>query len=246
MIKRLVRRILEAQGFAVYNARQPHIFSEDGLSTYHVHSFVDEPGFKAAYARSVQANAGRDHHMRWRAHVAYWVATQAARLPGDFVECGVSTGFLMSGQMQKLGWNALGKNAWLFDTWSGLDERFIDDNTPEKERLSAYKELDLDAVRANFAEFERVTFVPGPVPETLEQVTIGSVAYLSLDMNNTLPEIAALKHFWPKLVPGGFVLMDDYAYAGYEPQHHAFNAWAAGEGLEILSLPTGQGLLLKS
>jgi hypothetical protein len=64
-------------------------------------------------------------------------------------------------------------------------------------------------------------------------------------MNSAAPEVAALEHFWPKMKPGGFVLMDDYTYLGYEPQHVALDEFARKIGYEILSLPTGQGLLTK-
>jgi hypothetical protein len=242
-IKRLARQFAEKLGYAVYNTRQPHIYSEDGLTTYHNHRFIDDPTFAAAYARGVKANGGGDHAMRWRAHVALWAATQAARLPGDFVECGVSTGFLSSAIMHKLRWNALGKRFFLFDTWEGLDARYVSER--EASRLDWYKTLSFPDVERNFAEFERVSLIKGPVPETLDRAAIEKVAYLSLDMNCTEPEIAAITHFWGRLVPGGFIVLDDYAYSGYEEQFEAFNRFAAEHGVEIVSLPTGQGILIK-
>lgn len=41
------------------------------------------------------------------------------------------------------------------------------------------------------------------------------------------------------------LFMDDYAYQGYEPQKKAFDAFAAENSVNILSLPAGQGLLIK-
>ena len=41
------------------------------------------------------------------------------------------------------------------------------------------------------------------------------------------------------------VLFDDYTYVGYHPQKHALDDAAASLGVTILSLPTGQGLLIK-
>lgn len=242
-IKRFARQIAERLGYAVYNTRMPHIYSEDGLSTHHNHRFIADPVFAAAYARGVAANGGGDHAMRWRAHVALWAATQAARLAGDFVECGVSTGFLSSAIMQKLRWNSLEKRFFLFDTWEGLDARYVSDS--EASRLAWYKTLSFADVERNFAEYDRVSLIKGPVPETLERAAIEKVAYLSLDMNCTAPEIAAIRYFWNRLTPGAFVVLDDYAYSGYEEQYEAFNRFAAEQGVEIVSLPTGQGLLLR-
>ena len=242
--KGMARAIFKKFGYEVWNIRQPHIYSEDGLSTHHVHDFINNARFQSAYSRAIKAN-GSDHHMRWRAHVALWVAQQVIKLPGDFVECGVSTGFLTSAIMHDLGWNDIGKNFWLFDTWSGLDANEVTDAEGAAGRLDWYSNLDYDKVKANFDEFEGVHMVRGSVPASLNTVDITQVCYLSLDMNCVGPEIQAAAHFWPKIVPGGFMLLDDYAYSGYEAQHVAFDAFANEHGFQILSLPTGQGLAIK-
>jgi hypothetical protein len=64
-------------------------------------------------------------------------------------------------------------------------------------------------------------------------------------MNCSPPEVAAIDFFWDRLLPGAVVLLDDYAYFGYEPQKHAMDAFARQKHVMIASLPTGQGLLLK-
>lgn len=48
--------------------------------------------------------------------------------------------------------------------------------------------------------------------------------------NCTAPEIAAITHFWSRITPGGFTVLDDYAYSGYEEQYEAFNEFAAARG----------------
>ena len=244
-VKSTLRRVLNRLGYDLYNRNHPAIYSEDGFSTYHNHTFVNDPKFVAAYDRALKANDGIDHNMRWRAQVAFWVASQAVKLPGAFVECGVNTGFIMSGIMQQNQWNDLGKDCFLFDTFGGLDERFVSDTEALDGRLAGYANINETKTRENFAEFDRVHFVVGAVPETLTQVDIPQVCYLSLDMNCTIPEIEAFRHFWPRVVPGGWVVLDDYCYAGYDEQHYAFNTLAEELGFQILALPTGQGLVQK-
>jgi predicted O-methyltransferase YrrM len=90
-----------------------------------------------------------------------------------------------------------------------------------------------------------VKIIEGAVPETLAQVNARRIAYLHLDMNNPKPETAALRYFWDKLTPGAVILLDDYAFAGYEAQKTALDAVARELGRPIASLPTGQGLLLR-
>jgi hypothetical protein len=76
-------------------------------------------------------------------------------------------------------------------------------------------------------------------------VETARVSYLHLDMNCAPPEVAAFEYFWEKLVPGAIVLLDDYAYLGYESEKEAMDVLAEERKLRILSLPTGQGLLIK-
>ena len=64
-------------------------------------------------------------------------------------------------------------------------------------------------------------------------------------MNCVQPEVAAMEYFWPKLVAGGVVILDDYGFSGHEAQKRAADQFAASVGARILSLPTGQGLLIK-
>jgi precorrin-6B methylase 2 len=108
-----------------------------------------------------------------------------------------------------------------------------------------YKEDLYDNAVSNFAEFNNVTIIRGSVPSTLSTVEIGDVAYLSIDMNNTVPEIAAANYFWDKLKPGAPIVLDDYGFVRYETQKRAFDKWAADRCVEILALPTGQGLIVK-
>jgi predicted O-methyltransferase YrrM len=64
-------------------------------------------------------------------------------------------------------------------------------------------------------------------------------------MNNTAPEIAAAEHLWDRLVPGGIIVLDDYGWRKQINQKIAFDRFADARKVNVLSLPTGQGLLIK-
>lgn len=229
-----------------------HIYDQDGLRSQHNHEFMDDPAFKSAYGRGVQA-AGMDYGWPWRVHVALWAARCALKLKGDFVECGVGHGFMSSAIMRHLDWNRTGRTFYLLDTFNGLNERYV---TPEELAYGAmaksqhmieigiYTTNSEPALR-NFAEWEKAKVVVGPVPETLDQIRSKAIAFLHIDMNCSPPEVAAISHLWARLSPGAFVLLDDYAYDGYRSQKVAMDAFAATKDVAILSLPTGQGLIIK-
>src|SRR5881227_598415 len=229
-----------------------HIYDEGGLRSIHNHEFLDDPAFRKAYERGVRA-AGDDYRWHWRVHVGLWAAACAARLEGDFVECGVNRGFLSSAIMDYLDWDSLGKQFYLLDTFRGLDERFV---SPEDKASGAGEKntqnlatgfyvQGVEEVRANFSQWKNVSLIEGPIPETLPMVRANKIAYLHLDMNCSPPEVAAVRFFWERLSPGAPVLLDDYAFYGYVSQKIAMDRFAQEKGINILSLPTGQGLLLK-
>lgn len=228
------------------------VFDYDGVrndpAVIHNHDFMKDPRYIAAYARGIQAH-GEHQVQYWRMHVALWCASQAIQMPGDFVECGVWKGFLSSGIMRYLDWNRCNRNFYLFDTFCGLDETLVTPAEVAKGNLAHYRKHYLEnfeEVCKNFSEFRNVFLVKGSVPQSLRRCRrIEQVAYLSLDMNNVTPEIAAIEHFWPKMVSGGIVLLDDYGYVSYEEQKKGFDEFTRKQGVQILALPTGQGVFRK-
>ena len=100
-------------------------------------------------------------------------------------------------------------------------------------------------VEREFKEYKNVNIVKGIIPDTLEQVQTTKIAYLSIDLNNVIPEIAAAEYFWDRMMSGGMILLDDYNFKGFEEQHIAFDKFAKERGTQVLSLPTGQGLIIR-
>ena len=81
--------------------------------------------------------------------------------------------------------------------------------------------------------------------DTLPQADCEKISFLSIDMNSEIPEVAALEYFWPKLVSGGIIVLDDYGYPGCLNQKLAHDKFAASKGVMVLSLPTCQGIIIK-
>jgi len=237
---------------ADFSHAEGHVYDQDGLRSIHNHEFMDDPPFRKAYARGVRA-AGDDYRWHWRVHIGLWAGVCAARLDGDFIECGVNRGFLSSAIMDYLNWDSLGKHFYLLDTFRGLDERFVSPadrasgavEKNQKSLGSGFYVQGIEAVRANFSQWKNVSLIEGSIPETLPQVRAEKIAYLHLDVNCSVPEIAATRFFWERLVPGAFVLINDYAFYGYVSEKIAMDRFGQENGIKILSSPTGQGLLVK-
>ena len=115
----------------------------------------------------------------------------------------------------------------------------------EKTIASGGYVTDTKRIRKNYAEWPNAMVIQGGVPEILPEVPVDRVAFLHLDMNCAYPERAALEFFWTRLTPGAVVLFDDYSYCGSEYQAESIDAATAKFGVSVLSLPTGQGLVIK-
>ena len=250
-VKRWLARAIRARGYQLVNVRSLYEF--DGLHTVHSARFRDDPRFRSAWERGLQAGGGVDPGSEWRIHIGLWAATVASRLPGDFVECGVNAGFLSSAILSYLDWPTLGKKFYLVDTFAGpVLEQFSAEETAHLSYEAVKRSIaegayvtDLERVRRNYEEWSGIEIVQGAVPDVLSAVGARSIAFLHLDMNCAYPETEALRFFWDRIGAGGIVLLDDYAYFGYEVQGNAMDAMARTLGAQILALPTGQGMIVK-
>jgi hypothetical protein len=222
-------------------------FNSDGMLTIHNADFAKTPAFSEAYDAGESTKSWLGQNVGWRMHVICWAAAMGLKRPGDFVECGVSRGGSALTVLKYTNLTSTDRKMFLLDTFQGPSPKYMTKSEQKQLRHSAQYEDCLDQVRQTFAPFgSTVQIIPGPVPETLGDVTSQQIAYLSIDMNNTLPEIAAIEFFWPKLVPGAPVVLDDYGWKGHHEQKEAFDSFAARANVPILSLPTGQAVLIKA
>lgn len=252
-LKQWVRSKLAASGYVVFNTNSNVHYARDCLFTTNNHAFREDIQFRTAYARGIAASHGVDPSNEWRLHVALWCAVNASRRPGCFVECGVNAGFTSSAVMHRLNWQGGDRHYYLIDTFAGpVVSQFSDDEISEgrlehalsAQRRGAYVN-DLARIEANFDEWPNVKVVQGVVPDVLSTLDISQVAFLHLDMNCAYPEASALRFFWPLMSTGGMVLLDDYAYFGNDVLKKAIDDVATELDTCVLSLPTGQGLIIK-
>lgn len=217
-------------------------YREDGLATVHNCDFLKNKQFLKAYHAASCLHPNMD--IRWRVHVTQWAGWHASRLLGDFVECGVNRAFLSSSVMDFIEFDKIvDRKFYLFDTYCGLVESQISPHD-----RAAYRNRYEDTyqfVVNNFKHNHNINIVRGIIPDSLKTVNIEQVAYLSIDMNCAAPELAALEFFWPKMISSGIIILDDYGFSGHEEQKRVADGFAESQGIKILSLPTGQGLLIK-
>lgn len=230
----------------------PLTYNQDGLATTHNADFVHEPDFARAYRLAMESGHpyGPDLHVEWRVYLPCWAAYNARELEGDFVECGVASGMVSRAVTDYIGFeNYPHKTLWLLDTYEGYPTAQLSAAEKAAGLAQTYGTMYVDTyelVKGHFAKYgDNVKVIKGMIPGTLPQVTSEKIAYLMLDLNAAEPEAASIDFFWDRLVPGAFVVLDDYGWRPHINQKIALDAFAKRKGAKIFAVPSGQGLLIK-
>lgn len=234
-------------GSVLFNAvHGPPRYNTDGLCTSNDCSFIETQRFRQAYELAAGTNPWEGFTLQWRVFVYCWFARHALQTAGVFVECGVNTGAYARAAIDFAEVERHGRRFWLFDTFRGLEPSLVSEAEIAAgigQYFGAYRDV-YEEVTRTFAGLP-VEVIRGVVPDSLQAFGGEPVCFLSIDMNCAAPEIAALEFFWPFLSPGGVVVLDDYGFPQHVHQRRAFDAFAADRALEVLALPTGQGILFK-
>ncbi len=146
-----------------------------------------------------------------------------AGIPGAIVECGVWKGGCMMLVAHTL--NLLreqSRQLMLFDTFEGLPmpEAGVDVDILGNDAAERWRErwamATLDEVRINMAmtgyPSGNVHFIKGMVEETLEHSAPFLIALARLDTDWYASTKAELEILWPRLSPGGILIIDDYGH----------------------------------
>lgn len=199
--------------------------------------FLQDPKF--IDAMNLHARTAQEKSLAWRLHTLTWAAEQALHKEGDFVECGVRTGFSFGVITKYVDWPSVSKSSPDYNSENRSNSVYEQQNAEDPDAV--YK-----LAQARFVGMPNVQLVRGTVPETFSLACPEKIALLHIDMNSAASEIAALEALWERVVPGGWLIVfDDYVWAMYAAQKEAEDAFMAALGHTIMELPTGQGLLIK-
>ncbi len=177
-------------------------------------------------------------------------------IEGDIVECGVWRG----GSMQAVARTLLEhgddqRHLYLFDTFEGMpppgefDVRH--DGSPARDLLArdearqstVWAVAGLDDVKGAMAAVgypaERIHYVKGRVEETTPGQAPARIAILRLDTDWYESTRHELEHLYPRLVPGGVLLIDDYGH--WAGSRKAVDEWLEQTGEPLLLARVGRG-----
>jgi hypothetical protein len=152
--------------------------------------------------------------------VHYELFKMTIPLEGDIVECGVFKGASFSGFAMMREIFCPDKSIIGFDVFNDFPEtNFNDDINPRKKFIqeagsqSIGKE-ELIEVLKNKGITQKIELIEGDicktVPEYVDSKPLMKISLLNLDTDIYEPAVTILENFWPKIVKGGILILDDY------------------------------------
>jgi len=163
-------------------------------------------------------------------------------LIGDIVECGVWNGgsaAVMGVAHAAHNENGIKRSIWLFDSFEGLPQATEKDGLAERQNyFKGWNKGDIRKVEQVFAKLrvplKEVKIISGWFHETLRRATVKQIAILHVDADWYESVKLALGTFYDKVVPGGFVILNDYNT--WEGCNHALNDFLTERHLSNIAI----------
>lgn len=166
------------------------------------------------------------------------------RVGGDTVECGVFMGLgshLISTAVRKQ--DDRGARHFIFDSFEGLSPPSDEDGSYW---TSGNLACDEATVRANLAEFNFIEYLKGWIPDRFEQVATRNFCFVHIDVDLATPTRHSLEFFFPRLKPGGVIIVDDYGFMSCPGVTAVVEEFVkSNNNAFLLRSPVGGGIILK-
>jgi O-methyltransferase len=159
-------------------------------------------------------------------------------IDGDIAELGVYKGNSAC-ILAKLA-RATNKDLYLFDTFDSFDRRDLEGTDAEVDE-TAFSDTSLEGVRRLVGD-ENVCYIAGYFPESLSLMnTDPRYCLVHIDCDLYAPFAAGLEHFYPRLVPGGMLIMHDYGSLVWEGAEKAVDEFFADKPERPIVIPDKSG-----
>lgn len=175
-----------------------------------------------------------------RAHTLYQLARHGSRLDADMAEIGVYRG----GTAKLLAHVAdgAGRELHLFDTFAGMPETDIE---RDLHIAGDFSDTSLADVERFLSPHRSVVIHPGEFPGTAAPVDAKRFSLVHVDVDIAASVAACCAFFYPRLVPSGVMVFDDYGFTSCPGAKQAVDEFFADKREPVLHLTTSQALVIK-
>lgn len=211
-----------------------------------VYQYLQELGVKEEKI-ILQSFKSLEHHIRRFPRKVYLMELSEMmrknHIYGDVAECGVYRGWFAS----MINESFPNETLWLFDTFSGFDERDIEADVEPAQRairegmFDKFNETSEVIVKLRCMHRDKIKILKGYVPDSFSGIDT-KFCFVNLDMDLYVPQLAALEYFSDRMVKGGVILVHDYYNEIFAGTAKAVDAFCAKK--DMIKYPIGDGLSL--
>jgi O-methyltransferase len=135
------------------------------------------------------------------------------------------------------------RSLFLFDTFTGFDARDVEDDVLAGLPGEPYPCLSttVELVRSRLPHPARARICPGWFPESAAGFEREAFCFVHIDVGLRRATAAGLDWFYPRLVPGGYLLVADYNNTHTPGVKRAVRDFAAATGASYVVLPDISG-----
>jgi len=164
-------------------------------------------------------------------------------LPGAVAECGSYVGVSAYFIARELCDDPI----YLFDSFEGLPAPSDRDRTASA--IKNWEEGDFAVserlLNRNLCDYTNVHVKKGWIPERFAEVGEKKFKLVHIDVDLYRPTLDSLEFFYPRMVNGGIIVMDDYGFENCPGARAAADEFMADCKEKVVHLPTGQGVIIR-
>jgi O-methyltransferase len=171
------------------------------------------------------------------------VARQAVHLDGDFVEAGSyrgGTALLLKLELERA------KSSKVFHIMDSFEGMKAVSTGADRHRVGDLSDTSLEGVQAVVGTGPNLDYRKGWIPETFKGLEDRRFAFAHIDLDLYQSILDACTFVYPRMVPGGAMVFDDYGFPNNPGARRAVDEFFRDLPEEPIVLPSGQAVVLRS
>jgi len=180
---------------------------------------------------------GRSLVMGVKAYILWQLAKSISSLEGDIAEVGVYKG----GTAYLLARAVSPKIVHLLDTFTGIPKV----GEQDIHREGDFNDTSVEEVEKFLIDCDNVRLYPGYFPATAIHIDGKTFSMAHVDVDTYQSTLDCCSFFYPRMVPGGIIVCDDYGFKSCPGAKLAMDQYFEHKPESIIYLPTGQSYIYK-
>lgn len=247
MIRRLIKK-----GMHIYkDLIDPNLFSD-------IHPYwadVDHGTYDKIYWEGLKKTGTRSGiSRRDRFYNLYTAVTatdhlKSSSMGANIAECGVFRGhssYIMLSRLKELDSDFKGRGYYAVDSFEGLSKPTERDNLDERWEGKMQAEYN-EVSKVLKLDFPEVEIHRAFIPEALNKLPVTAYRLVHIDVDLADPTMEAIDFFYPKLLVGGVIIVDDYGFKLWSGTKIMIDRFVESKkDLFCIALSTGQYMIVRT